>query len=997
MKKHLLSFSILFLLLMFMMSFQVYAQNVKVSGKVTDASTGKTLPGVSILEKNTFNGTTTDLNGKYSINVKVGSELDFSFVGYTTQTRVVEKEGTLDVSLKPAVTGLSGVVVVGYGVQKKSDVTGATATLGEKSFNPGVITSPVQMMKGRVAGVQIISNSGEPGGGSTVRIRGNSSVRANQDPLYVIDGVPLNITNASPGAVGVAGINASAKKDPLDFLNPDDIASVTVLKDASATAIYGARGSNGVILITTKKGKKGESKLTYSGYTGISNLPKKLDLLSAAEFKAASDKNGFGLIDNGANTDWQDEIFRTAITQSHNLSFSGGTNNSSYYASLGYLDQEGIVDRTGINKLNGRFNVSKRLFDDRLNINTNLAVSRIDDQRVPIGETGGYEGDLLISALKQNPTFPIYNTDGTFFQYAKDYRNPVAMIKLTNDHNYTDHVLGNISASYKIIKGLSYKLNLGIDHNSATRKVSENDQLTYLVNGGQASIYSIELNNILMENYLTYNKQLNKDNHFTVLLGQSYQKFDNNGHNLSVNGFHGVDIDYINNLGYGDKDKASVGSYKSQNELQSFFTRLNYSFKDKYLLTATWRADGSTKFGENNKYGYFPSVGLAWRLIQEDFIKNLDVFDNLKLRVGWGQTGNQEIPNKISLLALGTSADANYFFDGQNLSTGTTFKRTPNPDIKWETTTQLNIGLDFGFFDGRLSGNIDYFNKSTKDVLLKLTSLAPAPTAYMWLNVPDMRIKNSGIELNLTGIIVNQKDLSWNSTLNFTTLHNEVKDLPVNLIETGRASGAGLSGTRVQIIKGGYPVGTFWGKQFLGYAADGTSIYKQDADGNDVKEDLGSALPKFNLGFSNIFKYKKFDFSFFIHGVFGNKVYNNTANALFSMPSFSKGNNVTSDVLTSGEGINNTPEFSSRFIEDGSFVRLSNATLGYSFSFNKSSWIRSLRLYVTGSNLFLITNYSGYDPEVNTNAEYDNVPSLGMDFTGYPRARTIQFGVNAQF
>ena len=624
-------------------------------------------------------------------------------------------------------------------------------------------------------------------------------------------------------------------------------------------------------------------------------------------------------------------------------------------------------------------------------------MSRIDDARVPIGETGGYEGDVLISALRGNPTFPIFNDDGTYFQYSSTYRNPVAMIDLTNDNTYTDRILGNINASYKIFEGLTYKLNLGIDHTSITRKMFQNNELSYLVNDGQASIANIELDNQLMENYLTYTKQLNKDNHLTVLLGHSYQKFDSKGYNLIVDGFTVVGVDYIDNLGYGNYDNAIAGSFKTQNELQSFYTRLNYSFKNKYLLTATWRADGSTKFGENNKYGYFPSVGMAWRLIQEDFIKDLDVFDNLKLRIGWGLTGNQEIPNKISLLAIGTSANANYFFDGENLSTGTTFIRTPNPDIKWETTMQSNIGLDIGFFDGKLSGSVDYFYKETKDVLLLLTALAPAPTAYMWSNVPDMRIKNSGLEVNLTGVIIDKKDLSWNTTLNFTTINNEVQDLPVDLIETGVASGAGLSGVRVQIIKSGYPVGTFWGKQFIEYAADGTSIYKQDADGNDVKEDLGSALPKFTLGLFNTFTYKDFDLSFFINGVFGNKVYNNTANAFSSMPSFSKGNNITNDVLTSGEGINNTPEFSSRFIEDGSFVRLSNATVGYNIPFNGNGWIHGIRLYVTGSNLFLITGYSGYDPEVNTNGEFDGVPSIGLDYTGYPRARTIQFGINAKF
>jgi len=712
MKKHVQVFSVLLLFLISTSAFQAFGQNIQIAGKVTDASTGQTLPGVSILVKNTTVGTTTDLNGRYSVQAKIGSKLVFSYIGYQAQSVVVGNQKTIDIAMKPVATGLSEVVVVGYGVQKKTDVTGATQTLTAKTFNPGVMISPAEMMQGRVAGVQVTSNSGEPGAASTVRIRGNSSIRANQQPLYVVDGVPLNNTNATPGAVGVAGINASARKDPLDFLNPDDIASITVLKDASATAIYGSRGANGVILITTKKGKKGKGKLTYSAYAGISSLPKELDLLNSSEFMAASKKNSFGLVDKGANTNWQNEIFRTGYTQSHNVSYSGGTDRSSYYASLGYLNQQGIVKKTGIKKLTARFNVTQKLFNDRLRISTNLAVARTEDSRAPIGETGGYEGDVLISALRQNPTFPVFNTDGTYLQYSPTYRNPVAMLNLTKDHTYTDHVLGNIGASYKIIKGLTYKLNLGIDHTSATRKVSENDQLTYLVNGGQASISNIELTNVLMENYLTYDRQLNKDNHFTILLGQSYQKFDNTGNNLSVNGFHVIGVNYIDNLGYGNKDKASVGSFKSENELQSFYARLNYSYKDKYLLTATWRADGSTRFGKNNKYGYFPSVGLAWRLTQEEFIKKLNIFDNLKLRVGWGKTGNQNIPNKISLLSIGTISNANYFFNGTDLSTGTTFLRTPNPDIKWETTIQTNIGLDFGFFKGRLSGSIDYFYPS---------------------------------------------------------------------------------------------------------------------------------------------------------------------------------------------------------------------------------------------------------------------------------------------
>ena len=987
-------FSFLFLFLS--LALQSYGQTIEIKGKVTAIGDGEVMPGVSVQIKNTTVGTITDFDGMYSINVPKGAELVFSYIGYVTKSIVIDQQKIVNVNLTPNVTDLDEVVIVGYGSQRKSDVTGATTSLGKESFNAGPVVSPAQMIQGRVSGVQITLNSGEPGAGSTIRIRGSSSIRSNQDPLYVIDGVPLNISSDTPSGIGVAGINASASKDPLSFLSPSDIENITVLKDASATAIYGSRGSNGVILVTTKKGRGGIERLSYSSYISVSELPKKLDLLNRDEFLNAGSEYNLDLNDLGADTDWQDEIYRTAITQSHNLSYSGGNEKSNYYASFGYFDQEGIIEGSGLEKFTGKINVSKKLLNDKLSLSTDISVSRTDDQRVPIGETGGYEGDLLISTLRANPTFPVYQ-NGTYFQYSPTYRNPVAMKDLTSDHTFSDRFLGNFSATYEILEGLKYKLNFGIDHLNISREISQNEELTYLVNGGQASISNILQNNQLIENYITYDKQINEDNQFSALLGHSYQIFDSKGSSLEVNGFHVDGIDYIDNLGYGDNDNANVSSYKSQNELQSFFTRINYAYKNRYLLTATVRADGSTKFGENNKYGYFPSVGSAWRLIEEDFINDLGVFDNLKLRLGWGLTGNQEIPNKISLLAIGTSANANYFFDGTNLSTGTTFLRTPNPDIKWETTTQTNIGIDFGFYKGRLSGSIDYFNKSTKDVLLLLTSLAPSPTSTVWSNVPDMRIKNSGFELDLNGIIISKDNLSWDANFNFTTINNEVTDLPVDLIQTGTASGAGLSGTRVQVIKNGYPIGTFWGKQFLGYAPDGTSVYKKDASGKDVEEDLGSALPKFTMSLNNKFTVGNFDVSMFINGVFGNKVYNNTANALFSIPSFSKGNNVTAEVFSSNEGINNTPEYSSRFIEDGSFIRLSNATVGYNFNLKEINTIKSLRFYLTGSNLLLITDYSGYDPEVNTDGSYEGVPSLGMDYTSYPTARTFQFGVNIEF
>lgn len=986
----------IFLLFCFGIVQTTVAQTVR--GTVTDTDDGQSLPGVNISVKGTTNGTITNLDGEYTLEgLEEGSVLVFTFIGYKSVEKLVGSETIIDVSMEVDSKGIEEVVVVGYGVQRKSDVTGSTSSLSKEDFNAGAVVSPSELMQGRIPGLQVTMNGGEPGSGSTIRIRGASSVRANQDPLYVIDGIALDINNATPNGASAAGINASGSKNPLNFLNPEDIESIDVLKDASATAIYGSRGANGVILITTKKGKQGAGKLNYSGYAAVSQLPKKLDLLSADEYRNWFADNGQTIDDQGASTDWQDEIFRTGITQSHNISYSGGTENSNYYSSLSYLDQEGIVNKTGIEKITGRFKIQQHFFDKRLTLDGGLSVTRTNDFRVPIAETGGFEGDVLLTAIKSNPTFPIKNANGTYYQASESTRNAVAMINLTDDKTQTDRILANLGTTLNIIDGLTYKFNYSVDHSNATRRVTQGSELSYLENNGTADISNVELSSKLIENFITFDTKFGNAHKLNLLVGHSYQTFKNLGYNLQVNNFTVQDLSYLSNLGFGDFNRANVGSSHIENELQSFFGRVNYNLFEKYLLTATIRADGSTKFGKNNKYGYFPSFGFAWRITEEEFIKSIDVISNLKLRLGWGLTGNQEIPNRISQLALGTQQDANYYIDGSTVLSGVAFRRTPNPDIQWETTTQTNIGIDYGFFNGRLSGSFDYFNKKTKDVLLLTTSIAPAPTNTVWGNVPDMVIENKGIELELTGIIIDNKDFKWTSTINFSKINNNVTDLPVDVIQTGGASGSGLTGTNVQVIRSGYPIGTFWGKKFLGFDADGNSLYKQDADGNDIREDLGTALPDFTYSWHNSFNYKNFDFSFFFNGVYGNKVYNNTFNASIHVPGLRNGNNVTKEIMNSGEGVSNTPEFSSRFIEDGSFIRLSNLTLGYRFPTMKLSWVSSIRLYATGTNLFLITDYTGYDPEVSTLAANAGVPSLGMDFTGYPSARTFQFGVNVEF
>jgi len=964
---------------------------------VVKAGDGSPIPGVTVVEKGTTNGTVTDFDGKYTLNVTKGNaEISFSFIGLTTIVMDYTGQPTMNVVLKEEIIGIEEVVAVGYGVQRKSDLTGATNRLTAENMNKGVASSPIEMMQGRVAGVNIIQNNGEPGSGMSVRIRGSNSIRSGQEPLYVIDGVPLDNASLTPNGGTAAGINQAASKNPLSFLNPDDIETMDILKDASSTAIYGARGANGVVIITTKKGKKGVGTLSYDGYTGVSQIRKQMDLLTASEFRSYVKADGTKLLDKGATNNWQDEVFRTGITQSHNLSYGGGNDKSTYHTSFGYVDQQGIVKTTGEKRMNGNIRVSQKAFNNRLLLNGSLIASHVEDNRAPISETGGFEGDLILTMLKLNPTYPVYNPDGTYYQNNKDQRNPVAMLNLVNDLTKTDRVLANMTAEVEIVKDLKYKLNVGLDRTVAERRVNQDKQLNYLANKGEADINDISANNRLVENYITYMKKIGYDHSLNFLLGHAYQNISVTNHSTNVNGFLVDDILYTNNLGYGNFSTARVSSSAYERELQSFFGRANYSFKEKYLLTLTGRYDGSSKFGANKKYGFFPSAAAAWRVNEEAFMKDITAISNLKVRLGWGLTGNQEIPDKISLLAVGTTASANGYFNGA-LSPGITFLRTPNPDIQWETTQQTNIGIDFGLFKDRISGTIDLFSKKTVDVLLEVPAKAPSATQTQWQNVPGLKIMNTGFELGLTGVIIDKKDLNWDVTVNMATVKNEIKNLPVKYIQTGSASGQGLSGTLVQVITNGQPVGTFYGMVFEGFDSKGLSIYKKDATGAPVKEYLGSALPKMTFSLNSTLKYKAFDFSMFWYGTQGNKVYNNAANALFLKGPLDKGFNVTQAVLDSKESPDNSNAFSSRFIEDASFLRLANLTVGYTFNTKKIAWLAKARIYATGNNLLVLTKYTGFDPEVNVDASANGVPSMGMDYTAYPKARTFTFGVNLQF
>ncbi len=985
------------LLLFCFMQLVVFAQDRQITGKVVDTD-GNAMPGVSVLIKGTNRGSVTDFDGNFSLNnVTSDAILVFSFVGYSTQEIAVREQTTIDVILREDIMELDEIVVMGYGTTKKSDVTGAMSSLKEDDFNRGVVTAPEQLIQGKIAGVQITSNGGEPGAGVNVRVRGANSIRSGTMPLYVVDGVPLDIDHSSPDGADVGAVNPASATNPLNFINPNDIQSIDILKDASAAAIYGARGANGVVIITTKKGKEGSASLNYSTYVGISQLRKKIDVLSAEEWvRFREDSLGTTEDNYGSSTDWQDEIFRTALSYSHSLSLSGGSKSTNYHASLNYLNQEGIVDKNDMNRLTGRINIGQKAINDKLFIDLNLTASQVNENRVPVGGTSGYQGDVILNALQANPTMPARTDSGIFQSPDRNVYSPVALLEYVKDDTRTNRILANLSGTLEIVKGLTYKINTGFDNASSVRRINASQRLNFLApTGGMGAINNRELQNLLLEHTLNYTIDFETST-LSFLAGYSYQSFLVRGYNVITEGYETDEILYTYDLEGSTTNLTNPSAYGFKNELQSFFGRANYSLMDKYLVTATYRVDGSSKFGKNNKYGHFPSVALAWRISQEQFMQNLSLVNNLKLRLGWGITGNQEIPGKNSLFTLGSSNDAIALLDGTGLTQGYVLQRTPNEDIKWESSEQYNAGLDFGIFKGRLSGTIDFFYKETRDMLLEVTPYQPSPSSRQLVNI-DGRIINKGIELGLTGFLIASKDIEWSLTGNYTKINNVVKDLPVTYIETGRASGRGYTDARVQVIMNGQPINVFYGYKYIGYDSRGFDAFETDTAGIRVDKVLGSPHPDFTYNISSNFRYKRVDVAINFEGVYGNMIFNNTGNIIGRKANLGQTLNVTPDAIGTAESLANPNTFSSKWLEDGSYFRLSNLTIGYTLKINKVDWLQNIRVYATGSNLFLLTKYSGFDPDVNTDASYESIQSMGIDYTNYPKARTYMVGLSANF
>ncbi len=970
-------------------------QNViKISGKVTDAS-GATLPGVSVILKGTSLGVITDVNGNYTIsNAPENGVIQFSFVGMKTQELKIGNQSAINVTMVEDAIGIDEVVAIGYGTMKKSDVTGSVSSISSGHFQLGSGLTPQQIMKGSISGVSISQNSGKPGGTNTIRVRGGTSISASNEPLYVIDGVPIS-TSAGVSSTKLSSTNDYFDEeavDPLSSLNPNDIESINILKDASATAIYGSRGANGVIMITTKRGQSGKTQLEYDFNTGISKQSSQLNVLSGDEYRSIVNKLGLALDDKGDNANWQDRISQTATTKSHFLSLTGGVDKSNYRVSLGYSDQQGILKGSGVTNFNSRINLTHTELDGKLKIDVNMSFGQQNADQAPVSNTVGSElgSSVIYESYVFNPTYPIYNPATGDFYDVPPYRvNPVSYSEELIDNRKSTKFLGNISASYNFIKPLTIQVNGGYNVNRVDRNtyISKNNLLGNGYNG-YVNIQKLDDYNQLLETILKYNQKFG--NHaIDAMAGYSYQYFYDEGNRESASGFLSDEFKW-----YSIQAATSIEiptSYAQCNKLISMYGRVNYNYLDRYMVTATLRRDGSSRFGSDHKWGLFPSAALSWRISKEQFYKSKLVSD-LKLRASYGVTGSQEIGNYNSLETLSASSSG-YIIGGSKI-TVVMPSQYANPDLKWEETAQTDIGVDFTLWKGRIQGNLDWYNKKTSDLLLSIDVPSPSYISKQVANVGS--VQNRGVELALNAELLRTKDFKWSVNLNLSHNANKVLSLSNDKwvgknMQTAPCQGQGLSGSYAQLIMPGEPLGTFYGKRFTGFDATGMETYAN----NGASEVIGCAQPKLSYGFGTNFGYKNWTFSLNFHGTKGNDIYNGTRNNqayLSNLP----GRNVFEEAVSSGVSRAQAKVYSSRFIEDGSFLRLDNLTLGYNFNIRKT-FLSNARAYVSAQNLFVITGYKGLDPEVNSEISSTGTAPLGIDYLSYPKARTFSLGINVSF
>ena len=945
-------------------------QPKSVAGTVTSVS-GEPIPGVTVLIPGTTTGTITDFDGKYTLEVGDATQLNYSFVGLKTQTVEIAGRSVINVTMEEDAIALTEVVAIGYGTQTRREISGSVANISEKNFNKGVTQNAVDLLKGKVAGLTITQGSGDVTRDQTIRLRGTSSLTGSSQPFIVIDGVP--------------GMSLSS-------VAPHDIESISVLKDASAAAIYGSRSASGVILVTTKKGKKDMSSVEYDGYVAFSDVTNVPDLLTASEWRDYASQNNVNTsgLDKGANTDWFDEIMRTGVSQNHSLSLSGGGKTSSYRASVSYLGQQGVVMDNEMERYNARITFNQKALNDRLDLTFTGAMTMRDYSPT---DTRNF-----VLAYNMIPVYPVKNDDGTWFDTQEyDQGNPVRNITYNKFQNKNSIFYGNMKADLTLFEGFTAGINV-------LKQRSMNDYGQYLDSQtergrndqgfAQRTNWTSDKN--LLETTLNYRKEM--DSHtLNVLAGYSYEDnfYQNSGaqNRQFVTNFFGY-----NNMSSGENLRSGdVWSGANMNKLISFFGRVNYSYLDKYILTVSLRQDGSSKFGANHKWATFPSISAAWRVNEESFLKDADYLDDLKLRVGYGVSGNQDgIDPYRSLQLYGASGQ---YYDNGKWFRAYQISQNANHDLKWEETAMFNAGIDFSFLNSRISGTIEYYDKVTNDLLYTYAVPVP-PYLYpnMLANVGSM--SNKGIELLLSGDIIRTNDLRWTASLNMAHNKNKItklssEEFSTSSIKTGSAWIRGGSDNTTHIVEEGREVGTFYGWLCNGLDENGKYIMDDMIDGkagltNDDRTYIGSAQPKLTYGLANIIAYKNWELNFFLRGVYGNDLLN-FSKMSYATTQWLPGANVLHEALTSG--LTDNPKYSSYYIEKGSFLRLDNASLGYTFDVSGIKEIQKLRVYLTGQNLFTITNYTGLDPEIEMSGLDPGIE--GRDY--YPKSRIISVGVNISF
>jgi len=965
----------------------------RITGTVTDGSDGEPLPGATILVTGTTVGAFTDDDGKFSLTVPDGqNQITVSYVGYKSETVDISSGTDFNIALRSDLE-LDQVIVIGYATQKKSDKTGAVTQVTSEELNLGRLSDPIQSMQGKAAGVIVSKQGGDPNSGFQVNIRGAAALTSGTGPLYVVDGVP-----------GV---------DPTT-LNPDDIESMNVLKDASSTAIYGSRGANGVIIITTKgsglgrKESKQVNQVEYNNYFAFDQVANRLKFLDADQIRDFAQESGRTFIDNGANVDWQDEIYRSGISQLHTLSFSGADANSSYRASISANEVLGVMKGSGKERYIGRLNLSQRTLDDRLIIQGRMSATIEHNDYVSYGD-GIAPNNVIYQAYRRSPTDPVFNADGSHFETDRSFQyfNPVSIIDDVQNERDAKRYLGNFRAELEILPGLKSAVNVGYIRDDEEKYYFEP---SFTASNTTEGLARREYNNYeskVIETTVNYVKSLENIHNINVIAGHSYQVETKTG--FKAEG-QNAQSDYLkaNNLqSMLLLEPGSITSYKNEALLASVFGRVVYDYQKRYFLTATLRRDGSSKFGKNNEWGTFPSLSMGWNLKKEYFMQEIDAISQLKLRLGYGISGNQNIdPNldAVYYVPAGTAIDPEtgevvISFENSN-------DVNPNPDLRWEENVETNIGIDFGLFNARISGSIELYNKLTRGLIYKYElPVPPNKNRYIYANAGE--IENRGIEVTTQAYVLSSDRLNWKTVVTFahnkqktTTLENGEYDL--DELRVLSVSGRGLVGGEnwTQIIRPGSEIGTFFLPEFAGFSEDGKFLFHTAAGGvtRDVtkaeRRVVGSAQPDFTLGWSNYFDLgDNWDISFAWRAVVGHQILNVTR-MVFSNPADLPTLNVLEEALDEySRGLNSSPIVSSYYIEDASFLKLDNVMIGYTFDKIKSKYLKNLRLYASGTNLLVFTPYTGIDPELG----YGSV-EFGLDqYSVYPKTMSLTLGLKANF